>query len=123
MSPEEELRTLVSGGEVKPVPGMDIAGHLQAHQAQLAQPLIRQIPDLPQKLQRLIQQETQLLQAQQFAQLLQQQQGGRPQNGANGTQAGNAQKGQAAAQPNAVAPPQQTNLNPIGTPNAQSGPR
>ena len=111
MTPEEELRIIVSGGQVKATMGIDIMGHIQAHQQQLQTPIIRSVigPEGTQKLQSLVREEMQLAQAQMLAQSLQGQGKGQPNGGrpTAGPQAAQAQAGHQAPQPN-----QNTNIQP-----------
>lgn len=115
-SPEEELATLVSGGEIKPVAGEDIQHHLQAHQQQLMDPLARNVlrPDGVAKLERHVQETVMLAQSMLLAQQMNQskpgaQQSQQPGGPPNRGDAVEARQGQQALQPNA-----NTNLPAMG---------
>ena len=114
MSPEHELATIVSGGQVRAVPGIDIQSHLLAHQQQLMDPVVRSVltDDQLKAIQRLMAEEIQLAQSLMMAQALGQG-GGTGQQRPRGPEEGEARAGQQAPQPNAQ-PGARTNLGPQG---------
>lgn len=112
-SPEEELALILSGQQVRAIAGFDPTAHMEKHQEQLRDPLIRAVlrPEGVANLQKLMQEEMMLGQAMQMAQMLQGAKG-KPGEAAQGQDAVEAQKGANAPQP--AQPGQKTSLPPGG---------